>query len=59
MLYTLENETLCVLVRSHEAELRSIKERAAETAPLWGGDPAWRRCSSPILFPIVGKLHGG
>ena len=59
MLYTLENETLCVLVRSHGAELRSIKERADETEYLWGGDPAWWKYSSPILFPIVGKLHGG
>lgn len=59
MLYTLENETLCVLVRSHGAELRSIKDRADETEYLWGGDPAWWKYSSPILFPIVGKLHGG
>ncbi len=58
MLYTLENETLCVLVRSHGAELRSIKERADKTEYLWGGDFAWWKYSSPILFPIVGKLHG-
>ena len=59
MLYTLENETLCVLVRSHGAELRSIKERADETEYLWDGNPEWWKYSSPVLFPIVGKLRDG
>ncbi|SFT76071.1 Galactose mutarotase [Selenomonas sp. GACV-9] len=59
MLYTLENETLCVLVRSQGAELRSIKERADETEYLWDGNPEWWKYSSPVLFPIVGKLRDG
>ena len=59
MLYTLENNKLCVLVRSHGAELRSIKERSDETEYLWDGDPSWWKYSSPVLFPIVGKLLDG
>lgn len=59
MLYTLENDKLCVLVRSHGAELRSIKERADETEYLWDGNPSWWKYSSPVLFPIVGKLLNG
>ena len=59
MLYTLENEVLCVQVRSLGAELRSIRERADETEYLWNGDPVWWKYSSPVLFPIVGKLRGG
>lgn len=56
MLYTIENDELCVQVRDHGAELRSIKEREDETEYLWNGDPTWWRYSSPVLFPIVGKL---
>ena len=59
MLYTLENKKLCVLVRSQGAELRSIKEREDETEYLWDGNPEWWKYSSPVLFPIVGKLLDG
>lgn len=59
MLYSLENDKLCVQVRDHGAELRSIKERDDETEYLWDGNPDWWQYSSPILFPIVGKLRGG
>ena len=50
MLYTIENDRLCVQVRNHGAELRSIKEREDETEYLWNGDPTWWRYSSPVLF---------
>lgn len=59
MLYSLENDVLCVQVRSYGAELRSIKERADETEYLWDGNPQWWKYSSPVLFPIVGKLQDG
>ena len=59
MLYSLENDQLCVQVRSYGAELRSIKERADETEYLWDGNPTWWKYSSPVLFPIVGKLQDG
>lgn len=59
MLYSLENNKLCVLVRSQGAELRSIKERSDETEYLWDGNPSWWKYSSPVLFPIVGKLLDG
>ena len=59
MLYTLENEWLCLTVSDHGAELKSIKEKKDGTEYLWNGDPAWWKYSSPVLFPIVGKLAGG
>ncbi|WP_432647774.1 aldose 1-epimerase family protein [Mitsuokella sp.] len=59
MLYTIENDKLCVQVRDHGAELRSIKERADETEYLWNGDPTWWKYSSPVLFPIIGKVRDG
>ena len=59
MLYTLENEDLRITVREHGAELRSLTEKADGTEYLWNGDPSWWKYSSPVLFPIVGKLAGG
>ncbi len=59
MLYTLENEWLCVTVADHGAELKSMKEKADGTEYLWNGDPSWWKYSSPVLFPIVGKLADG
>lgn len=59
MLYTLENEVLCVQVRSLGAELRSIRERADETEYLWNGDPVWwntvRRCCFRSLASFAGE----
>lgn len=59
MLYTLENEVLRITVRERGAELRSITEKADGTEYLWNGDPSWWKYSSPVLFPIVGKLANG
>ena len=59
MLYTLENEWLCVTVADHGAKLKSMKEKADGTEYLWNGDPSWWKYSSPVLFPIVGKLADG
>lgn len=59
MLYTLENNWLCLTVSDHGAELKSIKEKKDGTEYLWDGDPSWWKYSSPVLFPIVGKLAGG
>ena len=59
MLYTVENEQVRITVREHGAELRSITEKADGTEYLWNGDPVWWKYSSPVLFPIVGKLVDG
>lgn len=56
MLYSLENEALRITVSEHGAELRSLTEKADGTEYLWNGDPSWWKYSSPVLFPIVGKL---
>ncbi len=59
MVYTLENEWLRITVREQGAELRSLAEKADGTEYLWNGDPVWWKYSSPVLFPIVGKLAAG
>ena len=58
MRHTLENDVLRIEVEDHGAELRAITEKADGTEYLWNGDPAWWKYSSPVLFPIVGKLAG-
>ena len=56
MSYTLENGILKITVAEHGAELKSIKSVSDGTEYLFDGDPTWWKYSSPILFPIVGKL---
>ena len=56
MLYTLENDKIRITVREQGAEMRSLTEKADGTEYLWDGNPEWWKYSSPVLFPIVGKL---
>lgn len=59
MIYTLENDRLCVLVSSRGAELRSVRVRLTGREQLWQRDPALWADSAPWLFPIVGQLKDG
>ena len=59
MLHSLENDILRITVDDHGAELRSITEKLDGTEYLWNGDPTWWKYTSPVLFPIVGKLVNG
>lgn len=56
MLHTLQNDALKITVTERGAELKSITALADGTEYLFDGDPTWWKYSSPILFPIVGKL---
>jgi galactose mutarotase-like enzyme len=54
--YQIENGFLTAQVTTKGAELKRLFHRAWNRELLWDGeDKAWER-SSPILFPIVGKL---
>ena len=55
-MYTLENAVLKIAVAERGAELKSITALADGTEYLFDGDPTWWKFSSPVLFPIVGKL---
>jgi len=59
MKHTLQNEILRITLDDHGAELKSITELADGTEYLHDGDPTWWKYTSPVLFPIVGKLVGG
>ena len=58
MLHTLENGILKISVAERGAELKSLTEIADGTEYLFDGNPTWWKYSSPILFPIVGKVKG-
>ena len=59
MLHTLENSILRITVDNHGAELKSITGISDGTEYLFNGDPKWWKYTSPVLFPIVGKLVNG
>ena len=56
MLRTLQNNILKITLEDRGAELKSIAELGDGTEYLHDGDPTWWKYSSPVLFPIVGKL---
>ena len=59
MLHKLQNDVLKVKVAERGAELKAITALNDGTEYLFDGDPTWWKYSSPILFPIVGKVKGG
>lgn len=50
----LENNEISIEIDQFGAELKSIKKGGIEY--LWQGDPEFWKRSSPVLFPIVGRL---
>ena len=59
MLHTLKNGIFKITVAERGAELKSITELADGTEYLFDSDPTWWKYSSPVLFPIVGKVLNG
>lgn len=59
MLHTIKNDVLKIAVADRGAELKSITALSDGTEYLFDSDPKWWKYSSPILFPIVGKLVDG
>ncbi|MBR5869429.1 MAG: aldose 1-epimerase family protein, partial [Clostridia bacterium] len=57
MIYSIENETYRVSVKSVGAELCSFYDKAAGHEYIWEGDPKFWDGTSPLLFPIVGRLR--
>lgn len=53
---SIDNEQLSVKVDAMGAELKSVWHEASKTEFMWQADPSiWAR-TSPVLFPIVGKV---
>lgn len=58
MIHTLKNSALTITVADYGAELKSLTG-ADGTQYLHDGNPKWWKYTSPVLFPIVGKVNGG
>lgn len=52
----LKNETLTIQIAERGAELKSVVDNTTGIEYLWQADPKYWGRTSPILFPIVGKL---
>ena len=59
MLHTLQNNVLKITLDDRGAELKSITAVEDGTEYLHDGNPDWWKYTSPVLFPIVGKLVNG
>ena len=55
-IYEIENENIKLKVDSCGAEMKSLVKKETDTEYLWNGDPAYWQRTSPILFPLVGRL---
>ena len=58
MRHLLENNRLRVEIDSLGAELKSVRSLDGGREYLWQGDPVYWGRTSPVLFPIVGRLTG-
>ena len=56
-MYKLQNDVLKITVAERGAELKSITAVADGTEYIFDSDPTWWKYSSPVLFPIVGKVN--
>jgi galactose mutarotase-like enzyme len=54
----LQSKAIKVTIAPKGAELKSILHLESKTEFLWQGDPTYWNRSSPVLFPIVGRLLG-
>lgn len=56
MLTILKNDNFEATINSHGAELKSLKNTNNGTEYIWNGNAEYWTGSSPVLFPIVGKV---
>jgi galactose mutarotase-like enzyme len=56
MLHIIENEKLICTIESSGAEIRSLKNKATGEEYIWQIDKSIWGSSSPILFPVIGKI---
>lgn len=59
MIYTIQNKCLSVSVRTHGAELCSVRDVRSGREFLWQGDESVWNGQSPLLFPNVGRIRAG
>ncbi|HNN29879.1 MAG TPA: aldose 1-epimerase family protein, partial [Agitococcus sp.] len=55
-MYILKNALLEIAINAIGAELKSVKHQQHEIEYMWQADPQFWGRTSPVLFPIVGRL---
>lgn len=55
-MYTIENDSLRIVLNPIGAELNSLFNKSSGLEYIWSGDPVFWGKKSPVLFPIVGGL---
>ncbi|MCM1088995.1 MAG: aldose 1-epimerase family protein [Muribaculaceae bacterium] len=58
-LFQIGNAQITIQIDSMGAELKSLKKTDTGMEYMWSGNPAFWKRTSPVLFPLVGGLHGG
>lgn len=58
-LFQISNEKITVQIDSMGAELKSLKDVAADREYMWNADPQYWKRTSPVLFPLVGGVRNG
>lgn len=59
MIYTIENDKICVKINDFGAEVKSINGKNSNFEYIWHGSPDYWKRSAIILFPICGRLFNG
>ena len=54
--YFLKNNLFAITINTLGAELKSVKHQQLGIEYMWRADPQFWGRTSPILFPIVGRL---
>lgn len=58
-LFQISNDKIMIQVDSMGAELKSLKDVAADQEYMWSANPKYWGRTSPVLFPSVGSLKDG
>lgn len=59
MIYTISSELLKVQICDHGAELKSVQRTDSDFEYMWQADATYWNRTSPVLFPMVGKVWNG
>ena len=55
--YTIKNNELAVLLTTHGAELKSLKDCRTRREYMWNANPLYWKRTAPVLFPLVGNYR--
>lgn len=59
MNYTLENQSIRLVINSKGAEIQSLQSRANGTEYIWQANARYWNQKSPVLFPVIARQKNG